>query len=528
VPEEVPPLANPGAGKPAGGISQLDIENSLRFNNSLVMLSVTAANLERIFEHAVAATTPTSTPGQFPQIGGALFSFDPTLPAQRLVTVGSGATALLSDAPADGGVVGERIRSLALYNDDGSVADVIVKDGVFQGDPNRVIKLVTLNFLANPGANPLLGGDGYPFPAFTIPGSRVNLLDNPALTDGSASFARKGSEQDALAEFLLARHGTPAVAFDRPDTTRAEDVRIQHLAFREDTVGDPFAHVTIGPRSYLFQMTKVTTPPLEYAFTGSAADEVIRTHANNDRVSGGAGNDTIFAGAGNDLVDGSGGSDVLHGEAGNDTLLGGARSDTLLGGAGNDLLNGGAGADLMQGGLGNDIYRVDNPGDVVVELPDEGYDIVRSSVSFMLPEHVEELQMLVGGTAGTGNALNNRIRGSDGADTIDGGAGDDRIIGGLGPDVLTGGDGRDTFIFTRLADSAPGVEDLITDFVSGQDQAFTFVGTGAFLGGGQASIRYTFAGGETLVQFDTGDGGAPEMVVRLTGNIALQASDFLL
>jgi hypothetical protein len=30
------------------------------------------------------------------------------------------------------------------------------------------------------------------------------------------------------------------------------------------------------------------------------------------------------------------------------------------------------------------------------------------------------------------------------------------------------------------------------------------------------------------VQFDAGDGGAAEMVVRLTGNIALTGSDFLL
>jgi 2',3'-cyclic-nucleotide 2'-phosphodiesterase (5'-nucleotidase family) len=82
VPSELPPLANPTAGKPEGGISQLDIENSLRFNNALSIVSVTAANLERLFEHAVAATAPGATPGQFAQIGGVSFSYDLTKTAQ--------------------------------------------------------------------------------------------------------------------------------------------------------------------------------------------------------------------------------------------------------------------------------------------------------------------------------------------------------------------------------------------------------------------------------------------------------------
>jgi hypothetical protein len=45
---EIPPQANPTAGKPEGGISQLDIENSLRFNNALSIFTAPAENLERI------------------------------------------------------------------------------------------------------------------------------------------------------------------------------------------------------------------------------------------------------------------------------------------------------------------------------------------------------------------------------------------------------------------------------------------------------------------------------------------------
>lgn len=538
IPQEVPPLANPGANKPAGAVSQLDIENSLRFNNTLVVLNVTAANLERIFEHAVAATTPTGTPGQFPQIGGALFSFDATQTAQRLVTSGS----TLTDDPALGGAVGARIRSLALYSEDGAVLDILVDNGVFQGDPNRVISIVTLNFLANPGGNPLLGGDGFPFPAFTIPGSRINLLDHPALAAGGATFARPGSEQDALAEFLLARHGTPAAAFDQPDTTRAEDIRIQNLAFRSDSVGDPLAQVTVGQRTRLAEMT-AETGAFQFGFTGTDASETIRTHATNDRVNAGRGNDLVFAGGGNDLVNGGAGDDILHGQDGNDTLRGGAGNDTLFGGDGNDDLRGDAGVDSMIGGAGNDIYWVDNPLDVIVELAGGGRDLIRTSVSYVMPEHVENMLLLGTALNGTGNAQGNAISGNALDNVIDGGGGNDRIHGGLGKDTLIGGAGRDVFVYEAFAESPLGAEDLITDFVSGQDrfdvrridpspapgdQAFTFVGTSAFVGGGTASIRYEFAGAETLVQFDAGDGGAPEMVVRLSGNIALTGGDFLL
>jgi len=541
VPVELPPQANPGVGKPTGGVSQLDIENSLRFNNSLVKLDVTAANLERIFEHAVAGSTATNTPGQFPQIGGAAFSFDISRPAQVLVQVGSGASATLSDT-AVGGVVGQRIQSLVLYNDDGSVADVIVEGGVFQGDPNRVISLVTLNFLANPGSNPLLGGDGYPFPAFTIPGSRVNLLDNPLLGAGAASFATRGSEQDALAEFLAARHGTADASFQELDTARAADLRIQNLASRADTVGDPLAQVTIGLRTTLKAM-EAGPAGFDFAFTGSVADETIRVHQTDDQVIARGGNDTVFGGAGADLLGGGNGNDSLNGEVGHDTLNGHSGNDTLVGGEGNDLLIGGAGEDAMQGGLGDDSYIVTEAGDSVVEAANAGRDVVRASVSFTLSSNVEDLILTAAGTTGTGNASSNVLRGTTGTDTLDGAGGNDVLIGGEGADLLVGGLGRDLFTFFAFADSTPAASDLISDFAQGADrmdfrrvdasaapgdQAFAFVAGGAFTGGGTGSIRFEFSGGETLVQVDAGDGGAAEMVVRMIGNITLTAADFLL
>ncbi|MEO0407787.1 MAG: bifunctional metallophosphatase/5'-nucleotidase, partial [Cyanobacteria bacterium P01_A01_bin.135] len=72
----LPTEANPASGKQAGEISQLDIANSLRFNNGLTLLTLTADELRQILEQGVAGTEDGATPGQFPQVSGISFSFD--------------------------------------------------------------------------------------------------------------------------------------------------------------------------------------------------------------------------------------------------------------------------------------------------------------------------------------------------------------------------------------------------------------------------------------------------------------------
>ncbi len=67
-------------------------------------------------------------------------------------------------------------------------------------------------------------------------------------------------------------------------------------------------------------------------------------------------------------------NNTISGNAANNTLARSDGSDTLIGGAGVDLLLGGSGADTMIGGADNDSYYVDNNGDVVTELANEGVD----------------------------------------------------------------------------------------------------------------------------------------------------------
>jgi 2',3'-cyclic-nucleotide 2'-phosphodiesterase (5'-nucleotidase family) len=202
--ELLPPLANPLSGKLAGEISRLDVEDSLRFNNLLSLQTVTAEQLAAILEHGVAATGPGATPGQFPQIAGVSFSFDPSLSA------------------------GGRVRDAIVETAGGP--DVLLYAGELVGDPERPFRVVTLNFMAD-------GGDGYPFktfhdadPAFA---NRIDL-NTLGLPPGGATFAVPGSEQDAMAEYLLANF--QSAPYDTTDTPIEEDARIQNLSVRGDSV----------------------------------------------------------------------------------------------------------------------------------------------------------------------------------------------------------------------------------------------------------------------------------------------------
>ncbi len=94
-------------------------------------------------------------------------------------------------------------------------------------------------------------------------------------------------------------------------------------------------------------------------------------------------------GTGNSL-----GNDIV-GNANDNTLSGLGSNDHLYGEDGNDELDGGTGADIMEGGENDDTYIVDNAGDIVTELADEGgADIIMSSINIGLSAYVENLWRL--------------------------------------------------------------------------------------------------------------------------------------
>lgn len=132
------------------------------------------------------------------------------------------------------------------------------------------------------------------------------------------------------------------------------------------------------------------------------------------------------------------------------TLTGNSGGNALRGFEGNDYIDGGSGNDTMIGGAGDDTYVVGSSGDVVTELADEGYDSVRSSVTYTLSANVESL-ILTGTSAisGTGNAAGNTLVGNSGSNSLSGLAGDDWLEGKGGADTLSGGAGNDVYIAAR-------------------------------------------------------------------------------
>ena len=256
---------------------------------------------------------------------------------------------------------------------------------------------------------------------------------------------------------------------------------------------------------------------------GNAANNVLDGGAGADLLVGQAGNDTYIVDSAGDVVveQFNEGTDTvssaltwvlgdnienltLTGTAGvngtgnelNNVLIGNAGANVLIGGAGNDSLNGAAGADTMAGGLGNDSYVVDNIGDVVTELVNEGTDLVTASLTWTLGANIENLT-LSGAAAinGTGNALNNTLTGNGAANVLTGAAGNDVLNGGQGADTLIGGLGDDSYVVDNVGDvvteNTGEGNDTVTSSVnwtlSVNVENLTLTGTAAINGIGNAT-----------------------------------------
>ena len=261
----------------------------------------------------------------------------------------------------------------------------------------------------------------------------------------------------------------------------------------------------------------------------------------NDILKGGGGGDTLFGDLGNDSLKGGGGGDLLFGEEG---------VDTLIGEEGNDRLDGGEGADTLNGGLGDDTMVVDNAGDVVNETTGQGQDTVLARASYTLTAGAEIEVLKTESDLGTtiidlfGNDFDNTIIGNATSNVLGGSSSADS--GGFdGLDTFTGGLGGDTFVWTKTAETgvAGNEADIITDFSRAQDdvialnpidadetvagdQAFTFIGTGAFTAAGQ--INFFTTPTDTFIQLNTDGDTFAEATIHLIGVHAVDTGFFVL
>jgi Ca2+-binding RTX toxin-like protein len=194
--------------------------------------------------------------------------------------------------------------------------------------------------------------------------------------------------------------------------------------------------------------------------------------------------------------------------------------------------------------------------DTVTEAVGEGIDSVRSTISYTLGDHVENLELLsVQNRDGTGNALANRLTGNSGNntlsglagnDTLVGGDGDDILIGGLGKDTLTGGLGADTFRYLQESIGVGSSElDNITDFSTAEgdrfdfsaidadsgtdgDQAFVLAQNGFTKAAGEMFVFYTASQDQTVIRLDVDGDGLADLQLRVSGDVTGDTAGWLL
>lgn len=297
-------------------------------------------------------------------------------------------------------------------------------------------------------------------------------------------------------------------------------------------------------------------PGSDAGLFGGDGGDIIYGLGGNDTLNGEGGGDILYGGVGSDRLNGGDGGDKLYGGSGGDGLDGGAgndllfgddaSTDTLRGGDGNDVLDGGGGSDQLFGGADNDLYIINGTGATLTELANEGYDIVRSSISFTLGDNFEAVQLQ--GSAdldATGNALGNNLLGNSGANRLDGGAGvdtlnggdgNDTLIGGTGNDLMTGGLGADTFVVTQASLGGATLEtDTIHDFsavqgdridLSAIDANSTIDGDQAFVladaftrTAGQMTLTYIAGQDVTMLRLDVNGDGKADYQLRLGGDV---------
>ena len=286
-----------------------------------------------------------------------------------------------------------------------------------------------------------------------------------------------------------------------------------------------------------------------FLLIGGDGDDDLTGGGADDTLIGGAGGNSLDGGGGNDLVDYSfapgpvdvdldAGSAADNGSGGSDTLsdienvFGSAFNDVLTGDEFANIIKGGGGADDMTGGDGDDTYVVDDGGDTVTELAGQGFDTVRSSISYGLGVNQERL-ILTGSDNidGSGNPLDNILIGNSGNNQLSGGAGADEMRGFDGDDTYVVNHAGDQVFETSPTDGVDTVRSSITYSLGSYLENLVLTGIAAIDGNGNSLVNSLTGNGndnqlnggqgaDTMI----GGGGDDTYTVDNTGDVIVETA----
>jgi Ca2+-binding RTX toxin-like protein len=392
--------------------------------------------------------------------------------------------------------------------------------------------------------------------SWTLAAHVENLtLTGAAAVNGTGNGLNNSITGNSAANTLDGGLGNDTLAGGAGDDTyvvdSASDVVTEATGAGTDTV---LSSVTLTLPANVENLTLTGTAPVNG--TGNSLNNVLRGNGADNTLNGGGGSDTMVGGAGNDVyvVDAPGdvvtesaneGLDLvqssvtyaLGAHVENLTLTGTSAIDgtgnslnnVLVGNGSNNTLIGGSGNDTMTGGAGNDTYEVDSPGDQTIEASGGGTDLVRSSITWTLADHIENLTLTGSASInGVGNALNNTLTGNAAANALDGGLGNDTMVGGAGDDTYVVDSASD--VVTEAADA--GVDTVVSGVtltLAANVENLTLTGTAPINGTGNGlnnvlrgnSANNTLSGGagsDTML----GGGGDDVYVVDATGDVVTE------
>ena len=244
---------------------------------------------------------------------------------------------------------------------------------------------------------------------------------------------------------------------------------------------------------------------------GSSGDDRFLLSSASQSVSGGSGgvdtvvtnfaNYTLGSGTGTDVYANGYGIDNLETTyASGATLVGNSLDNVIKGAAGNDTLAGNLGNDTLDGGAGSDFAMFRTAAQAVVVDLKAGTAVGEGMDTLLNIENA------------IGSNYNDRLVGTDAANTLD---------GGLGDDVMAGGLGADTYLVDSLKDQVIELKEAtVLDTViltSTHTNNYVLASNVEVVKVGFASADYVSAWGSSSISNNVFD-GTDDQFMHITGN----------